>query len=264
MRLEMRAAAALAVMACGPVRAFEGLALDLAGGLAHRTLRERAADGTTLLTERGAVGFVRGTATAARAGGAAWQGELALLGGDLDYNGQTQSRTPLQTSAVHHEWAADLRWRPLAPAAWGELWATAGWLENRRHIAGTPAAGGLRETSKAVLLGVRWTSPAWTIGDAWHAHLAADARASAWHRLEVDYFGLLDASRLHGAGKRQLGLRLTFQRDGSPWSWDLSWSRLAQAQSDSVPVFRQGTLYGTVRQPALRIEDAGASLTRHF
>jgi hypothetical protein len=139
-----------------------------------------------------------------------------------------------------------------------------GWLWNRRDIAGTAAAGGLRETSDSVLAGVRWASPALPTAADWQLRGMVDARVSAWHQLDVDYHGLLDESRLRGARKRQVGLRLVGERPGSPWSWELSWSRLSQGQSEVAPVYRNGVLFGTVRQPALRIEDAGLTVTRRF
>jgi hypothetical protein len=112
--------------------------------------------------------------------------------------------------------------------------------------------------------GVRWGSPAVALGADWQARAVLDARVSTRHRLEVDYNGLLDASSLRGARKQQVGLKLVGQRTGSPWSWELALSRLSQPRSDSAPVYRNGTLFGTVSQPTLRIDDVGFALTRRF
>jgi len=249
---------------CGVALAQDrGIASEVSLGVTHRTLTEHAAGGATLLTERGWLPQVRGSMGRALSGGGALAGSLTLSGGDIDYHGQTQAGVPLMTTTRQTEFAADMRWRPLAPAAWGQAWLTGQWLGNRRSIESTPVAGGLDETSSALLVGARWTTPSFgTAG--WQAHIEADAQVSVWHRLEVDYRGLLDGSSLEGARKHQWALRLVGARPESPWGWEIEAARLTQGTSDAVPVYRNGAVFGTVRQPAMTIEDVTLRVSRHF
>lgn len=242
----------------------DGMTAELSAGPMYRKLVERSSAGGTLLTEQGWLGQVRGSALKVLPSGSAIAGALSLAGAPIDYNGQTQAGAPLSTTTRQIEVAADLLWRPLAPHAWGEAWLTAQWLLNRREIESTQGAGGLDERSRAVLLGARWVSPVFTPGAGWQAWLAADARVSVQHRLEVDYRGLLDASTLPGARKHQWALRLAGRRAESPWTWEVEAARLTQAASDEVPVYRAGALFGTVRQPALTIEDVALRVSRRF
>lgn len=258
-----RAAAALLLVAATAASAQDGLVVGVSVGVMHRQLRERAA-GATLLTERGTVATAGVQATRTWAGGAAWQGEARIAGGRLDYDGQTQGGAPLAARSGHMDWTADVRWRPLAPAAWGEAWLTAGTLWNRRDISSTPQASGLRETSHSLLLGVRWGSPMLAGPAGWQLQGLADVRGSVWHRLDVDFHGLLDTARLRGARQVDAGLRLVGTRVDSPWSWELTWRRLAQPQSEVTPLYRNAAVFGTVRQPALRVEDLGFALSRRF
>jgi hypothetical protein len=256
--------AAAAVAVCGTAQAqSSAIVYEASLGVTHRTLTERSAAGGTLLTERGWLPQARGSMGKALSGGGAIAGSLTLSGGDIDYHGQTQAGAPLSTTTRQTEVAADVLWRPIAPAAWGQAWITGQGLVNRRSIESTPAAGGLDETSSALLLGARWASPSFAAGG-WQAHVEADARVSVWHRLEVDYRGLLDASSFEGARKHQWALRLVGARTDSPWGWEIEAARLMQGASDSVPVFRAGSLFGTVRQPALTIEDVSLRISRRF
>jgi hypothetical protein len=232
--------------------------------LLHRRLVERTPTGGTLLTESGPVGQLQLTATWPLSGGGALASRITALGGELDYDGQTQAGAPLATTTRQGEFGADLLWRPLAPAAWGEAWLSLGALVNRRVIQGTPTAGGLDETSSAWMAGALWRSPGWSVHGAWRARVEAEARYSLRHRLHVDYHGLLDDSRLDGARKRQFALRLAMSAQDSPWEWALEWSRLSQPESAAVPVYRGGALFGTVRQPELSIRDVGLRLSRRF
>ena len=263
MRIAGICVAALAT-ACGIVHAQEnGVTGELALGVMHRTLTERAAGGTTLLTERGWLPEIRGSVSRSLPGGGALAGALKLSGGDIDYHGQTQAGAALSTTTRQTELAADLSWRPLAPAAWGQAWLAGELLANRRAIESTPAAGGLDETSSAVLVGARWASPSFALAG-WQSHVEADARVSVWHRLDVDYRGLLDASSFEGARKHQVALRLLGARQESPWGWEIEAARITQGASDAVPVYRAGALFGTVRQPALTIDDVILRVSRRF
>lgn len=253
---------ALAGLCCA-AQAQEAPVVAISGGVTHRTLTERSASGGTLLTERGWLPQLRAAIGKGLSNGGAIAGALTVSGGDLDYHGQTQAGSPLASTTRQTELAADVFWRPVAPAAWGEAWVTGQGLLNRRSIASTPTAGGLDETSSAILLGARWASPSFASAG-WQAHVEADARASLWHQLAVDYRGLLDESHLEGARKHQLALRLVGARADTPWGWELEATRLRQGASDSVPVFRAGTLFGTVRQPALTIDDVSLRISRRF
>jgi len=255
---------AAAAAACATAHAQgSAIAYEASLGVTHRTLTERSATGATLLTERGWLPQVRGSMGRTLSSGGALAGSLALSGGDIDYHGQTQAGTPLSTTTRQTELAADVLWRPVAPAPWGQAWLTGQVLANRRSIESTPVAGGLDETSTALLVGARWASPSFAAAT-WQAHVEADARVSVWHRLEVDYRGLLDASDFEGARKHQWALRLVGAKAESPWGWELEAARLTQGASDAVSVFRAGALFGTVRQPALTIEDLTLRISRRF
>lgn len=249
---------------CGAAQAQDTtVAFEGSLGVVHRTLTERA-NGATLLTERGFLPQARAAAVRAFPSGMAVGASASLTGGDVDYHGQTQAGAPLATTTRQFELAADLLWRPLAPAAWGEAWLALGWLGNRRTIESTPVAGGLDETSRAVLVGVRWVSPALGTIAGWQAHAEADARVSMLHHLDVDYRGLLDTSHIAGARKHQGALRLVGRQAQSPWSWEVEAARLSQDASDAAPVYRNGTLFGSVRQPALTIDDLTLRVSRRF
>lgn len=254
--------------AAAPPSWAEAPALEVEGslGLVHRKLVERSALGGTLLTEAGPMVQAQLEATRALPGGAAVAARVHLAAGDLDYDGRTQAGAPLTTTTRHYEGGADLLWRPLEPAAWGEAWLTLGWLANRRLIRGTPVAGGLDELSSALLAGVRWRSAAFALAAGWTGHAEVEARTSVSHRLRVDYYGLLDRSKFEGARKQLWTLRLVAAPAGSPWAWGLEWSHLRQPASKAVPVSRGGVpLPGTtVRQPKLSTGDLVLRVSRRF
>ena len=256
---------AAALAACSAAQAQDtASAYEASVALVHRKLTERGPSGATLLTERGWMPQARGSVAKVLPAGGAVAASLALAGADIDYNGQTQAGVPLSTTTRQTEFAADLLWRPFAPLPWGEAWLTLQWLGNHRAIASTATAGGLDETSQATLLGARWTSPSFAAVAGWQAHVEADGRISVQHRLRVDYRGLLDPSTLEGARKRQWALRLVGARPASPWGWEVEAAHLSQRASDSVPVYRAGSLFGTVRQPALTIDDLTLRVSRRF
>lgn len=256
-------AAALAAV-CGAVHAQDaGPAFQGTLGVVHRTLTERA-NGLTLLTERGFLPQARAAVVRTLPSGAAVAATASLTGGDIDYHGQTQAGAPLSTTTRQFEVAADLLWRPLAAAPWGEAWLALGWLGNRRAIESTPTAGGLDETSRAVLVGLRWISPGFGAIAGWQTHAEVDARVSVQHHLDIDYRGLLDTSRIGGARKHQGALRLVGRQAQSPWSWEVEAARLSQGASEAAPVYRNGAMFGTVRQPALAIDDVTLRISRGF
>lgn len=235
-------------------------------GLTHRKLIERAPSGARLLTERGPMVQLQLQAERPLDEGRALALRGVFLGGDLDYDGQTQAGVPLTTRTRQSEVGADLMLRPHAPAAWGEAWLTLGLLANRRAIHSTPIAGGLDEVSSAALVGLRWRSPAFAPIVQWSARVEAEARASLWHRLDVDFHGVLDKTHFEGARKRMLTLRVLASPVDSPWEWGLEWSGLQQSLSKSVGVSRGGVPLAntTVRQPELTTRDVTVRVGRSF
>jgi len=234
--------------------------------LSHRKLVERTPAGANLLTERGPMAHLQLQAVRPLAGGQAL-GLRAQVGvAHLHYDGQTQAGVPLTTTTRQAEAGADLMWRPHAPAAWGEGWLTFGMLANRRMIYSTPIAGGLDEESSAALLGVRWRSPAFAPLARWSAHVEAEARTSVWHRLDVDFHGLLDKTHFEAARKRMLAVRVLASPADSPWEWGLEWSGLWQPASKSVGVSRGGVPMAgtTVHQPELSMRDLTLRVGRRF
>jgi hypothetical protein len=230
----------------------------------HRALEENAAGGARLLTERGPMLELRLGGHHALGSGGALASELSLAGGLLDYDGQTQGGAPLQTTADHLDAGARVMWRPWAPQPWGAPWLIAGWHHNRRNITGTGTVSGLREHSSAWLAGVRWQSASHQATAQWQMHLELDALVSMKHRLDVDFHGLFDASRLDGGRQRRTAIRLVGTAADSPWNWTLEWSRLNQAASPSAILRRGGLVAGTVRQPHLSTDDLALRVTRRF
>jgi hypothetical protein len=243
--------------AAGPV--------DITGsaGLMHRRLVERSVGGPALLTETGPVAHVRLHLQRTLDNGTLLGLRVTGIGGDLHYDGQTQAGAPLVTTTRHLEGAVDVLWRPWQPAPWGEAWLTGGWLGNRRDIRGTATAGGLLETSSAVFVGAMWRTPPVPLRE-WRMHVELEGRASVYHRLHVDYQGLLDESDLRGAQRKQVVLRLQATPPNSAWSWTLEYANAWQGASDPEPVYRGGVLFGTVRQPEMSVRDVGLRITRRF
>lgn len=248
---------AAAASAAGPVEA------SGSAGLMHRRLVESLTSGTVLLVESGPVAQAQVKLQRSLDAGGAVGLRGTVTGGHLHYDGQTQAGAPLATTSRHLEGAVDALWRPWRPAEWGEAWLSAGWLGNRRDIRGTPTAGGLVEVSHAVLLGAMWRSPAVAVSD-WRVNFEIEGRMGAYHRLHVNYQGLLDDSTLRGAQRKQAVLRITASPPASAWEWTLEWNSLWQGASDPEPVYRGGVLFGTVRQPALTVRDVGLRITRRF
>ena len=236
----------------------------------HRTLTESSPDGSRLLTEKGYLPRIQLSGQMTVQDSGALSAEASFAQGRLDYEGRTQAAQPVSTSSGHREAELSLRWRPLAPAGWGEAWLGLGWLHARRTIEPSLLAGGLNETSSLVLPGVRWRSPAWASpGGEGPVKLQAEAewRTSARNRLSVDYVGLYDASVLQGGRRNELGVRLSLfkaEANGEAWRWTVGWTRTEQRASPSATLFRGGAPVGTVHQPRLRIDDLSLSLSRQF
>lgn len=237
---------------------------DVSAGVRQRTLSEWSDRGTRLLTEKGALARLQLDAQVAAPGSPVLGLEAAVADGRLDYEGRTQAGVPLATSSRHRERELVLRWRPLPPAAWGETWLGLGWLHMRRAIASSPMAGGLTETSSLVMPAIRWRSPAFKLPQGGtEFRLEAEWRASARHRLEVDYLGVFDNSSLRGGRRSEGALRLTASA-AQDWRWTLEWRHARQSASESAALYRRGVPVGSVRQPRLQVDDLTVSLTRRF
>lgn len=228
----------------------------------HRKLVERTASGATLVREHGPMGRVGLRAVRQLDSGGALAAEGSLAGGDIEYDGQMQfTGLPLFSTTRHVEVEADLAWRPLAPAPWGEGWLTLGLLVNHRTIRSTALTRPLYERSSAAMAGLRWHSPVLANVAGWSLSVQADARKSVRHLVHVDFYGLFDPNELTlpGGRKQLLKLRLLASAEGSPWEWAAEWSRLSQGASGTVSA---GGF--VVSQPELSVRDASLRLTRRF
>lgn len=230
----------------------------------HRHLEEESATGDRLLTETGPMLQLRFGAQQPLAAGGAIAAEAMVAAGALGYDGQTQSGRPLRSTTRHRDAGARLMWRPVPAQSWGEPWFVLGLHHNLRNIIGTATASGLRESSSAVLAGVRWQSAPHPVAPGWNLRLELEAMISARHRLDVDFRGLYDATRLDGGRQRRATVRLVGAATQSPWDWTVEWSHLNQAVSPSSPLRRGGVAVGTVRQPRLTIDDMALRVTRRF
>jgi hypothetical protein len=239
---------------------------NASAGVVHRTLTERSPDGGRLLTEKGLLPRIQFSAQTTAMDSGALSAEASFARSRLDYEGRTQAAEPVSTSTGHREAELALRWRPLAPAVWGEAWLGLGWLHARRSIEPTSLSGGLNETSSLALPGIRWRSPAWALPwgeEPVKLEAEAEWRTSARHRLSVDYLGLYDASVLQGGRRKEFNLRVALFK-GEAWRWTVGWTRTEQKASPTAVLYRAGVPVGTVHQPRLRIDDLSLSLSRRF
>ena len=196
------------------------------------------------------------------AGGGALEAGVGAAIGTLDYQGQTQGGTPLSTETGHRDLDFTLAWRPLHASEWGEGWLVLRGAQQRRQIAGTSRAAGLRETSALLLPGIRW---AHSFGAArWLWQPALELRASTRHRLEVDFGGVFDDADLEGGNRREAALALDMAAPGSPWAFGITWTRTRQSASPQQALFRQGVRVGTVRQPRIEMDDVMLRVRRTF
>jgi hypothetical protein len=168
----------------------------------------------------------------------------------------------LATDTRHRDLDLALAWRPWAPARWGEASLVLRAVQQRRKILTTSAAGGLNETSTLWMPGLRWSHAFGAWG--WRWRPAIELRASAGHRLDVDYLGVYDAQTLRGGQRRELLLALEASPASSAWTWALEWTRARQRPSESSTVRHFGLPAGTVRQPAIEIDDVALRLRRAF
>jgi hypothetical protein len=242
-----------------------GVQWQAAAEVRHRTLTEWTEGGAKLLTERGPMARVELSATLDRPDMPTLLVRGAWAQGRLDYEGQNQGGVPLTSTSRHTEYEGGLHWRPAASPAWGEVWVGADWLRQRRDIASTPVAGGLGETSTLVLPGARWRSAGFSFAalPALKFQLEAQWRTSASHRLAVDYLGAYDASEFESGHRDEAALRF-MASSGNGWRWTLGFSHVRQSSSDSAVIRSGGAPVGSVREPALRIDDVSLSVTREF
>lgn len=236
----------------------------VSAAVVHRQLQEESATGDRLLKETGPMLQLRLGMRHPLAAGGAVAAEAEVATGALDYDGRTQAGRPLQSTTDHRDAGLRLMWRPVPAQAWGEPWIVFGLHHNRRDIKGTAAATGLLESSSALLAGVRWQSPPHEAVPGWPMRLEVEALVSARHRLEVDFRGLYDATRLDGGRQRRAAVRLVAGAVNSPWEGSLEWSHLNQSASPSTSLRRGGVTVGTVRQPRLTIDDIALRITRRF
>jgi len=231
----------------------------------HRTLSEWTGNGARLLSERGPVARIDLSSTLGGPEGPAVLVHGALAQGRLDYAGQDQGGVPLATTTRHSEWEAGLHWRPASVSAWGEFWVGIDGLRQRRDIASTPKAGGLDETSTLVLPGVRWRSAVFAVAPiaGLKFQLEAQWRTSARHRISVDYLGAYDTSAFASGHRDEAALRL-IASNGSRWRWTLGFGRARQVASDTAVLRIGGAPVGSVREPAIRIDDLSLSVAREF
>jgi hypothetical protein len=251
-----------AAAVCAEAPAPRELSAEVSVGVLHRRLVERADDGRRLVQESGALLRLQASGALGLEGGGALQGAAAVASGSLDYRGQTQAGAPMNTDAGHRDLEYDLAWRPLAPAGWGQAWLVLHTVRQRRQIASTPAARGLRETAHLVMPGLRWSHAFDAAG--WRLRPSVEARVSAWHRLDVDFGGVFDTSELKGGRRRELVLAIDASPAGSPWSIGLAWAHARQSASPVHALTRGGAPVGTVHQPRIEIDDVLLRATRAF
>jgi hypothetical protein len=258
-----------ALLAVGTVAAWAqtppqaaGSGWGVSAGVQQRRLVERADDGRRLVEESGFMLRLAFDAGLPLAGGGALQATVGAATGTLDYDGQTQGGAPLRTDTGHRDLDVTLAWRPLTPAAWGEAWLVLRTQQQRRQIASTPAARGLRETSLLVLPGLRWTHAFEAASWRWQPSL--ELRASVRHDLQVDFGGLFDQADLDGGSRREAVLGVDVGSPASPWSFGLAWTRARQSASPTQTLLRGGVPVGTVRQPRIEIDDVLLRVRRAF
>jgi hypothetical protein len=240
----------------------EGAGWTASAGVVHRRLVERADNGARLVAESGPMLALRLQRELRLANGGALQLAGSVASGRLDYDGQTQGGAPLSSHTGQRDLEAGIAWRPLAAAGWGEGWLLLDVLQQRRQIASTAAASGLRETSTLVLPGLRWSDRFEAAGWKWRP--MAQVRTSVHHALHIGFGGAFDDADLRGGRRWDATLALGFARPASPWQWELAWTHAGQAASDRQALSRAGLPAGNVRQPRIGIDDVGIRVRRDF
>jgi hypothetical protein len=239
-----------------------GFSWGASAGVQQRRLVERDDSGGRLVEETGPLLRLGLDAGWRLDNGGAVQAAAGVAAGTLDYEGQTQAGTPLTTDTGHRDLDFSLGWRPLPAAAWGEGWLVLRVAQQRRQIASTSMARGLRETSLLVLPGVRWTHAFEAASWRWQPSL--ELRASARHRLEVDFGGTFDGAQLTGGRRWEAALALDLAAPGSPWTFGIAWTHARQSASADQTLLRGGVPFGTVHQPRIEIDDVLLRARRVF
>jgi hypothetical protein len=263
----IRSMAAGLCWAATTAAAAQGLQWTGEAGIAHRRLVEYNAAGRSIVTETGPMASAKLGAALGLEGGGRLQGELALAGGRLDYDGMTQAGAFLASRTAHRDAGFTAFWQPWPAAEWGEAALGVRWLQQRRFIASTPAASGLRETSTLLMAGLRWLGPSWPMGrdtSNWRVQLEVQGWISARHRLEVDYLGAFEASSFRAGQRRELVVAGHLSTPGSPWTWTLQWAAVRQDASGLNTLRRNGAAVGTVQHPRLTIGDLSLRVSRSF
>jgi hypothetical protein len=257
-----------ALLALGTVAAWAqspqpaGLAWGVSAGVQQRRLVERADDGRQLVEESGPMLRLGLDAGLPLVGGGALQASVGAASGTLDYDGRTQGGMLLRTDTGHRDLDITLAWRPLPAAAWGEAWLVLRTEQQRRQIASTTVARGLRETSLLVMPGLRWSHAFEAASWRWQPSL--ELRASVHHDLQVDFGGVFDGASLDGGTRREAALGLDVASPASPWAFGVAWTRARQSASPTQTLLRGGVPVGTVRQPRIEIDDVMLRARRAF
>lgn len=255
-------AALFTVTAAGTAQAQAAPAWGVSASVLHRTLEERADDGSRLVEETGPLLRLAIDGQMPLRGGGALEAKAALTGGELDYDGRTQAGAPLATRSRHRDVLFGVGWRPLPAAAWGEGWLVLQVLQQQRDIASTATVTGLRETSLLVLPGVRW-SHGFAAGG-WRLQPSVELRASVHHQVDIDFHGVFDEADIRGGRRWEAELALQASAPDSPWSWGLAWTHARQSASARQGISSGGVAAGTVVHPRIRIDDVALRVRRAF
>jgi hypothetical protein len=211
-------------------------------------------------------GCIPGVQASARYTQGAWRAELhgAWNIGNLHYDGQEQSGTPLSSQTGTHL----ARWQGLlAHPFWAdsELLVGAEYDSWRRNIQGTAQIAGLLEdySSRRWLLGI--ASPRWQ----WHAQ-SIQARVF-WVHSEAENihvnFGqqIYDPVQLQSHASDGARIDIAYQHQALPdWRLHLNWDRMRTPASTSFPLYKNQQLAGSVAEPEHSRTQIGLALEYLF
>jgi hypothetical protein len=191
-----------------------------------------------------------------------FEGELSWFGNDVNYEGQTQGGTPVQTRTdekiLDGQARAGWRFRRQEKLQY-QFYGGLGYRDWQRDIKSTPTAAGVRET-------YTW----------WYGLLGGRGLYRADHRttwlaevqfmrpfdpeIKVDFKDDLDDTRLDLGSESGVRLSLAWQRDlESGWrleivpfytAWDIG-------RSENRPLKQNGVVVGTVFEPRSEIRNYG-------
>lgn len=235
-----------------------GVSVDVTPVWRHSRWEERAADGHTLLTERG---WLPGLSVGWRVRRGEWDLGWRWTGvsGKRDYSGQTQSGQAAQTAVdlSQQQFSLDVA-RDVTPAWQLTLQAQPHWV--RRNIRSTGAALGYVEHWQwtDVLLGARWRR----MGDDGAVTLIGASLGALWRPTVKLTLPGSDALTLSPHTGRTVVLSATHQQPigtwaGVPWFGVLGvdGERRHVAESPAVAVMRGGVLRGAAFQPDSRWQE---------